>query len=170
MDIIYLDKSPAYIPFTAQLVGGSGKTNPSAANLIIYEEAGADASFDSTQISSSPFSPAQVNGKTGLWGSLVDKTELTANKFYIALWEFTVDGVNIAKVEEYQVIDSDTTNVDSILTKLVHLKQSVQGRWKIFNNQLIIYDSDETTPLLTYDLKDAAGDPTSTNPVERAIA
>lgn len=169
MDTIYLDKSPAYIPFTAQFVGGSGKTNPTSINLIIYEESGADSSFDVTKIASSPFTPTQIDGKTGYYGSMINKTELTANKFYIALWEVTVDGVQIARQKEYQVIDSDTTIISTINTNLVHLKQSVQGRWKILNNQLIFYDSDETTPLLTYNLKDAAGDPTSTNPVERAV-
>ena len=65
MDIIYLDKSPTYIPFTAQFVGGSGKTNPTSINLIIYEESGADSSFDVTKIASSPFTPTQIDGKTG---------------------------------------------------------------------------------------------------------
>ncbi len=169
MNIIKLDKSPPYIPFTVQLVGGSGKTDPSAINLIIYEEGGGDASFDSTEIASSPFTPTKINGKTGYYGSMIDKSELTANKFYIALWEITIDGISIARQREYQVIDSDTSIISTINTNLVHLKQSVQGRWKIVNDQLILYDSDETTPLLTYDLKDAAGAATSINPVERAI-
>jgi len=97
---IYLDLCPDYIPFLVQATkADGGKADPSADNLIIYEEGGADGTFDSTDITSSPFDPAKVNSKTGLWGVLVPKSELTAGKFYIALWEMTVDSKTTAKVE-----------------------------------------------------------------------
>jgi len=107
MNIIYLDLSPDYIPFIVQCTQADGtKINPTVDNLIIYEETGADASFDSTQITSSPFDPVQVNAKTGLWGSMIPKSELTSGYYYIALWEMTVDGNATAKVDVYFVCDS----------------------------------------------------------------
>jgi hypothetical protein len=41
------------------------------------------------------------------------------------------------------------------------------GRWAIIGNQMIFYAADGTTPLLTFDLKDIAGDPTDQNVYER---
>lgn len=61
---------------------------------------------------------------------------------------------------ENNQIDENVTIIKTIETK----------RWKIINNQLILYDTDNTTPLYTFDLKDSAGDPTETNPYERMPA
>ena len=102
MNTIFLDLATAYIPFIVQCTKATGdKVDPTVDNLIIYEEGGANATFDAGTIAGSPFDPAKVNVKTGLWGVLVDKSALTAGKFYIALWEMTVDGVTTAKVERY---------------------------------------------------------------------
>jgi hypothetical protein len=102
MNLIFLDLATTYIPFLVQCTKAAGdKVNPTVDNLIIYEEGGADATFDSTTITGSPFDPAQINSKTGLWGVLVAKSAFTAGKFYIALWEMTVNSITTAKVERY---------------------------------------------------------------------
>jgi hypothetical protein len=118
MQLIYLDLAPAYIPFMVQCTDGTGlKIDPTVDNLIIYEEGGGDAAFDSTTIAGSPFDPAQVNTKTGLWGVLVAKSALTAGKWYIALWEMTVDGIQTSKEDIYFACNSsqfkaDVSNLD----------------------------------------------------------
>ena len=63
---------------------------------------------------------------------------------------------------------------DSLLEKVnevyerVELVRKIQtNRWKIENNQLIIYDDDGETPLLRFDLKDRLGRPTEVNVFER---
>jgi len=165
METLELNYSPAYIPFIIQITGpGGSQTDPSADNLIIYEESGSDSSFDSTQISGSPFDPAKVNSKTGLWGVLVPKSAFTAGKYYLALWEITVDGISTAKVEKFF---ATSQGVD-----IVYVKQMMKGRWKIdtATNKLTFYDSNGTTPLIIFDLKDSVGSPTSDNPVERVEA
>jgi len=43
-----------------------------------------------------------------------------------------------------------------------------KGRWKVVNFQLIFYDEDKVTPLLTFDLKDKNGQPTMASPYERS--
>lgn len=107
MENLILDLYPAYIPFVVQCTEADGDVvNPTVDNLIIYEEGGADATFDSTTITGSPFDPVQVNAKTGLWGVLVAKSVFTAGKFYIALWEMTVDTKTTAKVERYFACNS----------------------------------------------------------------
>lgn len=57
--------------------------------------------------------------------------------------------------------------IASIATDLAVVKKVETGRWKIENNQMVFYDDDGVTPLLTFDLKDAAGDPSSTSVFER---
>ena len=113
MNLIYLDLAPAYIPFLVQATKGDGsKIDPTVDNLIIYEEGGADATFDSTTITGSPFDPAKVNTKTGLWGVMVAKTAFTAGKWYVALWEMTVDGITTAKAERYFACNSSQFKAD----------------------------------------------------------
>jgi len=56
---------------------------------------------------------------------------------------------------------------DSIEDKLDLIEKVERNRWKITGNQLIIYDDDQTTPLLTFDLKDSGGLPTETDVKER---
>jgi hypothetical protein len=62
---------------------------------------------------------------------------------------------------------SGTWDVTSIAADIATIKQIETGRWKIVNNQFIIYDSDNTSTLYAFDLKDSSGDPTETDPVER---
>lgn len=58
----------------------------------------------------------------------------------------------------------------SILADLLVVKKIETGRWKIFNNQMVFYDDDEVTPLFTFNLLNAAGDPTSVDVMERIEA
>ena len=52
------------------------------------------------------------------------------------------------------------------------LRQIEDGRWKIDTtaNTLTLYDTDNTTPIAVFDLKDAAGQPSSTAVFERVPA
>ena len=60
----------------------------------------------------------------------------------------------------------------TILSVVNLLKKYDQGRWKIHitggdANRLVLYDTDNTTPLLKFDLKDSGGAATFVNPFER---
>ena len=58
--------------------------------------------------------------------------------------------------------------IDAAQNDLDYLKQKESGRWKIIGNQLIFYKTiDDVTPLKTFNLFDADGNPTSENPYER---
>jgi hypothetical protein len=50
------------------------------------------------------------------------------------------------------------------ISKILRIQKN---KWKIVSNQMIIYDDDGTTPLFTFDLKDASGNPSMTSVVER---
>lgn len=76
-------------------------------------------------------------------------------------------------------IEGDITDLgDTLGAQLVALQADVtllkkvaRGRWKIDDvlNQMIFYDDDGTTPLLTFDLKDINGLPSSVNVFERVL-
>lgn len=70
-------------------------------------------------------------------------------------------------VEDNLVISDPITVVEDFLTQISHIFKIETGRWKIVNNQMIFYDTDETTPIYTFNLKDSSGNATSENPVER---
>lgn len=59
------------------------------------------------------------------------------------------------------------SEIEDMRTDLAFIKQIEAGRWKIYENQMIFYDTDGTTPLITFDLKDKSGDAAETNIYER---
>ncbi len=99
------------------------------------------------------------------------------------LWD-SGEGSPVYAAEEYndedevKAIKTKTDNLpadtDGTLTTLqadvTIIKKIETGRWKIVNNQMIFYDDDGTTPLYTFNLKNADGDPTEDYPRERVIS
>lgn len=64
------------------------------------------------------------------------------------------------------------TGQANILAVVNTLKKYEEGRWKIHitgpdANRLVLYDTDDVTPLLKFDLKDSGGAATFFNPFER---
>lgn len=155
MNTICLDLCPAYIPFLIQCTQGTGdKVDPTVDNLIIYEEGGADATFDSTTITGSPFDPAKINSKTGLWGVLVAKSVFTSGKFYIALWEMTVDGIATAKAERYLACNSGNSDVTTLLS-YIRNKKYISKSGSVWS--LHIRNSADDADILAKELKDKDG-------------
>jgi len=63
--------------------------------------------------------------------------------------------------------DRYTVGTTSIVSVLDRIQEIEEGRWKIEDNKLTFYGEDGTTPLVTFNLKDAEGNPTETNVYER---
>lgn len=57
--------------------------------------------------------------------------------------------------------------LETIQTDIGVANKILSGRWKIVNNQMIFYDDDGVTPLLTFDLYNSAGTPSMINVFER---
>jgi hypothetical protein len=57
--------------------------------------------------------------------------------------------------------------VEDYISKIASILKIETGKWKILSNQFIIYDTNGTTPLYTFNLKDSSGNPTETNVYER---
>lgn len=64
--------------------------------------------------------------------------------------------------------DSVNALISSIEIAATLIKKIEQGRWKRVGTQMIFYDEDGVTPLVTFDLKDKNGQPTAENPFERS--
>lgn len=56
---------------------------------------------------------------------------------------------------------------EDIQTKVTFIRKIEKGRWRIVGEQMIFYEEDDTTPLLTFDLKDINGLPSNVNIFER---
>jgi hypothetical protein len=102
MKYLVLPLLPSYVPFEVNCCKADGtKYDPTSISLNVYEEGGADGTFDNSAITGSPFTPAKINSKTGDYGVLIAKSSFTAGKIYRLLWEATVDGTDSHWVETY---------------------------------------------------------------------
>lgn len=61
-------------------------------------------------------------------------------------------------------LDISITTIQTIITEL---RKYSLNRWRIVGNQFIVYDDNGTTPLRSFNLRDASGNPTMINPMER---
>lgn len=90
-------------------------------------------------------------------GSSIDPIQTTAFTQVVL-----TNAVSAAILTEWTQTEKDTLLADMSIIKKVE-----QGRWQITGNQMIIYDTNGTTPLLTFNLKNKAGAATETNVFER---
>ena len=97
-----LDLLPAYFPLEKTATDSTGlKLNPTAATVRVFEEGGADGTFDNSEVAGSPFTCNQINSKTGSYGILILKSLFTANRFYRCLFEWTVSGITTHSEDTY---------------------------------------------------------------------
>jgi len=63
-------------------------------------------------------------------------------------------------------VNTINTNVNTMAANVVLLKKYAEGRWKIYDsgihaNQIVFYDTDNSTILFKFDLKNLTGSPTA---------
>jgi len=75
----------------------------------------------------------------------------------------TLDQVNA----QLDLIKTETDKIPSMIIDIDLIKTVESRDWKIIANQMIFYDDDGTTAILTFDLKDASGNPTMSNVYKR---
>jgi len=74
--------------------------------------------------------------------------------------------------------DTEMARIDVVLStralesggNIATILKVEKNRWKIVGNQMIMYEDDGSTPLFTFNLKDAGGNPAETNVKERVPA
>jgi len=103
-----------YILFAVQCSSADGaKVDPTAYSLAVYEIDGSVSTIAGTAITGSPFTPAQLEAKTGLWAVKIAKTAFTVDKQYLFIWEMTVDGVSAAKQEIWCAVNTTSFMTDT---------------------------------------------------------
>jgi len=109
---------------------------------------------------STPFDGAKIDATVSSRSSLT-----TFNTLIADIWAYatrTITGtVNLSSTTE--------TQIDSIETLVTYIKKLGNNKCVVDheNNQMIIYDDDKVTPLITFDLKDYNGNATHENVYER---
>jgi hypothetical protein len=98
------------------------------------------------------------------WAAL-DPSLVAGNAHIVVDWLDTAGGVLQSQI--IPIIIENAVKVDTIATDVSTIKKIETGRWKITSNQFIVYDTNGTTPLYTFDLKDSTGAATEDNPKER---
>jgi len=58
-------------------------------------------------------------------------------------------------------------SVQAGLSDVGFIKSMIGGRWQIINNQMVFYDLDNVTEVARFDLKDAGGQPTEVDVMQR---
>lgn len=105
---------------------------------------------------------------TGKWRYEWEPVSLAVGEFIIEYTLVDDDGITTMINEDLIVRDIATQSLLSLISSdLALVKQIESGRWEIDSNQMIFYDTDNTTPILTFDLFDSNGDPSEDNVFER---
>lgn len=100
-------------------------------------------------------------------GNLVALDNCCCELFPIIASDFTHVTISQA-VSAVQIgLGSVVSDIACIKCKVDLLELVNNGRWRILNNQFIVFAADNTTPILRFNLLDASGNPTETNPFER---
>lgn len=87
--------------------------------------------------------------------------------FVPTLGDFTVTiRLNTSNLSLKPDSEWSATEKTDIINDVLTLKKIRSNRRKIQNNQMIIYDNDGITPLITFNLKDSSGNPSETNIME----
>jgi hypothetical protein len=153
-------KDPSQIVLQAVVENpdGTPKTSLSSASVRVYHLASGAESEDLGDTAM-----AQV-GSTSVWRYIWEPVSLGVDHYFAEYTLTDDDSATFVGVEDIDIRDIAT---DTDLTKVLQVEQ---GRWKIVSNQMIFYDDDDVTPLFTFDLKNQAGLPTSTDVFERTPA
>jgi hypothetical protein len=173
---------------TYAVASGSNKTYVGAIKVVANEEvdtygrvgapAGASISADiaSVKSDSSGLRTDYTTGKAAyLDASIVSRASQTSvNSIAVDTSGLRTDYTTGKAAFLDAAISSraQASDLTSIATDVATLLKHAEGRWKIHltgldANRLVIYDTDDTTPIIKFDLKDPSGAPTYVYPFER---
>jgi hypothetical protein len=112
---------------------------------------------------------ALVNISNNLWRYNWAPASLPVRE-YVAEYTLT-DGTKTTRISEDLVVRDIATETRLIATQadIEIIKKVETGRWKIVSNQMIFYDDDGVTPLLTFNLFDQVGLPSMDSVFERVL-
>ena len=147
---------------------GTPKTALASATVRVYHVN--DLGNEVTDLSSTALD--HVPG-TNIWRYRWDSPGLAVGHFFA---EYSlVDNVGASFVSAEDIVIQDfakQVTLENVEAIVAFIKKIEAGRWRIdqTTDQMIFYDDDDVTPLLTFDLKDIAGLPSHINIFERKPA
>lgn len=100
-------------------------------------------------------------GTTNKYRYVWEPASLSIGEYWLDYNSSDTD-LNLSRVTEQMVVMNTPTWDD-----YERLRKVSEGRWRIENNQIIYYDDDGTTPLLTFNTFNRRGNPSMANIVER---
>jgi hypothetical protein len=141
---------------------GSQKLNVTGGTVRVYW-----MNAGSEQVVLAP--TALVNISNNLWRYNWAPASLPVRE-YVAEYTLT-DGTKTTRISEDLVVRDIATETRLIATQadIEIIKKVETGRWKIVSNQMIFYDDDGVTPLLTFNLFDQVGLPSMDSVFERVL-
>lgn len=148
---------PTNIPLQvlAQNLDGTPKTVLTSASVRVYHLSGHTELEDL-----SPVNMIQV-GSSSTWRYVWEPVNLPIGHYFVEYTLTDPDGALFIAAEDLDIRDIARQ------ADVAFIKRVESGRWRIYNNQMIFYTDDDTTPLLTFDLKDIHGAPANTSVFER---
>lgn len=111
---------------------------------------------------------ALVSGRMDVHVGAMGAGVVTASA--VATDAIDADAISASAVAEIQNGLATSGDLSGLVSQLNTLEAVAIGRWRVANNQLILYELDGTTPLVTFDLFDDSGDPSMTRIFERVPA
>jgi len=108
------------------------------------------------------------------WHTFTDEDWEYFNPFIVEVWygnELEYKGIltdlDVESTFIQITVKPSSFTLDDIFAESEKIRKYLTNRWKIENNQLIIYDDDGVTPILKFNLYDKFGNPTEINVYER---
>lgn len=155
MIICYKNQTQVVLQVSIINNDGTSKTNIDSSLVRVYriiDDSEVDdlASVSLVQVSSS-----------NIYRYVWEPTSLAVGQYQVEYTIEDTEGNSSVQLEELSVLNVPTWEEFNIV------KQIEVGRWKIASNQMIIYEDDGVTELLTFNLYDLAGRATNTNVMER---
>lgn len=148
------DPAQVVLQVFSQNLDGTPKTSLATASVRVYHVDGVGAEIEDLGTTVL----VQV-GASNTWRYRWEPTSLVEGQYIV---EYSLDdGVREwVGGEDLRVIDfADESTLTGIASDVELLKKIETGRWQIVNNQMIFYDTDDTTPILVFDLFDLQGNP-----------
>jgi len=182
-----------YIHIAAAVVDGDGKScDASTAEAWFYKVSQTDGSIslDTNINGTGKITLTKQDGQTGFYGEAVAVASLSANE-YVILYKVIIESIESITVEFFSIdiakklipfIKTETdkiapeiinkkdeykADVSGIIVNVELLKNILDGRWKIENNQMIFCEADNVTEIMRFNLFDVSGDPAMINVFER---
>lgn len=169
MILVDLNQEEVVLQIFAQNIDGSRKLDVSSGSVRVYH---LDGVIEIEDLASTAL--VQI-GSTNVWRYVWEPATLPVAG-YIAEYTLTDtfgvvtsvgEDIIVRDIARQETLADVRSRILLIQDDLMMVRKVETGRWKIVANQMIFYEDDDATPMLTFDLKDDLGLPSMNSVFER---